>query len=326
MIIDIDSCPSDQERRSGVLEVRIMTFWLDHPSYRPVRDRLINYLTSSKYRFRRLAPVIFLCGGLRSPARETLRNYLNKHRPDLDLFYAEDVWELIAAQSELSALEMEEYLARLADMLIILVESAGTFTELGAFSVVELLRQKLLPILDVAYRNDKSFIATGPVQWIDTDSRFKPAIYVDLQKILTAISEVEDRLKRIPKPTSTRIENLATNPKQLLFFICDLLAVIEPATREMIEYYIMQIVPGVNVRQVSTLIGLGFAMGLIARSEMAINGKTAIFYYRPGFDSLVRPFHHDRWLDLPTHRAEQAGALLTITDGRAALNELKAHL
>ena len=56
-----------------------MTFWLDHPSYRPIRDRLINYLSSTKYRFRRLAPVVFLCGGLQSPARATLRDYLEKH-------------------------------------------------------------------------------------------------------------------------------------------------------------------------------------------------------------------------------------------------------
>jgi hypothetical protein len=303
-----------------------MTFWLDHPSYRPVRNRLIEYLTSTKYRFRRLAPVIFLCGGLQSPARATLRAYLEKHTPDLSLFYAEDVWKDIAARSELSALEMEEYLAQLADMLIILVESAGTFTELGAFSVVEKLRHKLLPILDVSHRKDKSFIATGPVQWIDSDSEFKPAIYVDLEQILTAVTQVEERLQRIPKPTTTRVENLATSPKQLLFFICDLLAVIEPATREIVEYYIAQIVPGVNVRQVSTLIGLGFAMGLIAQAELSINGSTDVFYYRPSIDSLARPFHHDRWLDLPTHRAEQAGALLAIREGREALEQLKGHL
>jgi hypothetical protein len=122
------------------------------------------------------------------------------------------------------------------------------------------------------------------------------------------------------------VENLATNPKQLLFFICDLLAVIEPATREIIEYYIAHIVPGVNVRQVSTLIGLGFAMSLIAESELSINGSNDVFYYRPSIDSLVRPFHHDRWLDLPTHRAEQAGALLAIREGRKALEELRGHL
>jgi hypothetical protein len=304
-----------------------MTFWLDHPSYRPVRDRLIDYLTSSKYRFRRLSPVIFLCGGLNSPARNTLRDYLAKRVSGLALFYAEDVWQQIATRSDLSALEMEEYLAQLADMLIILVESPGTFTELGAFSVVASLRDKLLPILDIRYRNDKSsFIATGPVQWIDNDSRFKPAIYADLERVLTAIAQVEDRLERLPKPSTTRVENLAISPKHLLFFICDLLAVIEPATREIIEYYITQIVPGINTKQVSTLIGLGVAMALIAQSEFSIRGTTAVFYYRPSIDSLVKPFHHDRWLDLPTHRAEQAGALLAIAQGRDALEELKVHL
>jgi hypothetical protein len=48
----------------------------------------------------------------------------------------------------------------------------------------------------------------------NNDSEFKPAIYVDLEKILTAVGQVEERLQRIPKPKTTRVENLATSPKQ----------------------------------------------------------------------------------------------------------------
>jgi hypothetical protein len=88
-----------------------------------------------------LAPVIFLCGGFKSPAREALRVYLGKYDADLAVFYAEDAWSKISANPALNALQMEDYLAKLADLVIVLVESPGTFTELGAFSLSELLRK-----------------------------------------------------------------------------------------------------------------------------------------------------------------------------------------
>ena len=300
-----------------------MTFWLEHPSYKVVRDDLIKYLQSDKRRFRRLAPVVFLCGGFNSPAREVLRKYLAKHDRDLAVFYAEDVWRQIAAMSGAqNALQMEEYLASLADLLIILVESPGTFAELGAFSLSDGLRRKLLPILDSRYKNDQSFIETGPVRWISQDSEFNPPIYVDLRQILTVVDEIEERIERIPKQKPTRVTDLAASPKQLLFFVCDLIAVIEPATREIIQSYVQTIVPSVTETQVSALVGLGSAMELLRPIPLTINGVTATFYYRTSDDALTRPFHHKKWLDLPSQRAAHASVLLAIEQSREALSAL----
>lgn len=71
--------------------------WLEHPSYSPARDHLVKYLRSDNYRFRRLKPVLFLCGGSGSRRRDNLRDYLHKHAPEVSVFYAERVWEHIAA-------------------------------------------------------------------------------------------------------------------------------------------------------------------------------------------------------------------------------------
>jgi hypothetical protein len=49
-----------------------MASWLEHPRYVPARERLIKYLHSTSYRFRRVAPVLFLCGGKDSRTRDTL--------------------------------------------------------------------------------------------------------------------------------------------------------------------------------------------------------------------------------------------------------------
>ena len=119
--------------------------------------RQAHYLSSSRYRFRRLPPLLFLGGGAASQSREALRDYLRQHNPNLGLFYAERVWEYIASRADRGALEMESDLARLADLVVIVVESPGTFAELGAFSLSDPLRKKLLPIVDKQYCHEQSF-------------------------------------------------------------------------------------------------------------------------------------------------------------------------
>jgi len=125
--------------------------WYEHPKYVRVRERLVSSITSPHYRFRRSEPIIFLCGGEKSAPRDTLAAYLRKHLPNTKFFYAEPVWEVIATRLQLGALAMEADLAKLADLVIVIVESPGTFAELGAFSNSDVLRRKLLAIVDSEY-------------------------------------------------------------------------------------------------------------------------------------------------------------------------------
>jgi len=215
-----------------------MASWLRHPRYIPIRDGLIHHLQRTRYRFRRLDPVVFLCGGKDSQSRDAVRDYLGRHGPRLDLFYAERVWDQIAALNQRDALQMEGDLAQLADLVIIIVESAGTLTELGAFALSDELRKKLLPVVDSRYRGDSSFVLNGPLRWIGNESNFKPTIFVPLSRILESAAEIEDRIGRIPKTRSLKISDLAASPKHLLFFICDLVSVIYPASLETIAYYV----------------------------------------------------------------------------------------
>jgi hypothetical protein len=78
-------------QRGGTLTVGEMASWLRHPRYVPVREALITHLQRTRYRFRRLDPVVFLCGGAGSKSRDALTDYLKKFASDLDVFYAERV-------------------------------------------------------------------------------------------------------------------------------------------------------------------------------------------------------------------------------------------
>jgi hypothetical protein len=297
--------------------------WLDNPRYVRTRDDLINRMKSEHYRFRRHGLSVFLCGGANSRRRERLRNYLLKQVPNLlGVFYAERVWEhLTAHASSMSALEMEAELARLADIVIIVVESPGTFAELGAFSLSNELRAKMLPIVDSKYKGQESFIVTGPLRWIDQDSLFRPSVYVKLDTVLDCVAEVEERLSRIPRPKSTKIQNLAERRKHLLFFLCDLVAVTYPVTLPMLQFYVDKIITladGASV-EIATLVGLAESMGLL-RSYKTKVGKVDLTFYAPTSSrALDIPYHHHKLLDLPGLRAHHVSALMTIGDAKLAL-------
>jgi hypothetical protein len=301
--------------------------WLEHPSYVPARDRLINYLRSSHYRFRRLKHILFLCGGAASHTRDVLRDYLRKHAPNLGLFYAERVWEQIAAHGDRSALRMEADLAALADLVLIVVESPGTFAELGAFSLSDPLRKKLLPIVDKQYFHHGSFISTGPLRWVDSDSDFAPTIYVSLNRILEGIDEIEERIARIPNSHTVKISDLAASPKHLLFFLCDLISVIQPATVEMIDFYLSKIAPSSPARDINvpTLAGLGVAMDLLRADKVNLDGQTRTFFSPTTAEAVEHPFHHSRMIDLESLRATQAAVLLAIPEAKAVLAELRSR-
>ena len=184
-----------------------MSSWLNHPRFKPVRNYVLSAFKRKEYHFRKAKSVIFLCGAKRSVARQNLADYLNEYHKNTLVFFADDVWDFLASQEDQNALEMETQLARLADMVCVIVESPGTMAELGAFSNNEELRYKLLPILDRRKKNDKSFIKSGPITWIDKDSLFAPSIWTAPAVILDCLPELEDRLSRIDVSEPPRVSN-----------------------------------------------------------------------------------------------------------------------
>jgi hypothetical protein len=301
-----------------------MTSWIGHPRLRLIIDHIVKDLSPKGYRFRRVEPVVFLCGGENSPRRETLRKYLEKKHPELNIFYAERVWDVIAADPGLSSLKMEGDLASLSDMVVVIVESPGTFAELGAFSHVPALRKKLLPIVDKKYISSTSFIRTGPLRWIDDDSEFKPTIYVPLARILESVDEIEARLARIPLQRAVKLSDLTTSPKHLLFFLCDLVAVITPATLATIAHFLNRIAPGISSMgiDVGTLVGLGVAMGLLRENSVISGGIASAFFSPAKKDALEHPYHRIAWVNLPSLRAEFLSALMSIPEAAAIMTEV----
>ncbi len=290
--------------------------WLKHPKFIRVRDSVLKALTEKERHFRKINSVIFLCGGRSSKPRERLSQYISSQAIPSLIFSAEDVWTILAKQAKFNALEMEEQLAQLADLVIIIVESPGTYTELGAFSLSESLRKKLLPILDPIYAGDGSFIETGPIRWVDSDSDFSPSIWVNLNTILDASPEIDDRLGRLSKPSMTRITDLSKSPKHLLYFICELAGIFGPCPIDHIQFYVKEIIGEINSDQISLLTSLANAMNLI-NSLVSSSGES--LFYQPLSNGKLITYRLTPYFTLPSLRAKVLSVMQTIGPANEAI-------
>jgi hypothetical protein len=292
--------------------------WGSHPEFVAARDRLVRALVGPTLRFKALGHVVFLCGADKSVRREALKSYLvNNNEPQVEVFYAEDVWlQLVshpgttAIGAPNSALELERQLAQFSDAVIIIVESPGTFAELGAFSIADDLRAKLLPILDEKYQHATSFLNTGPVRWVNSDSRFGPAVYADFQRFLLAADEIRGRLGRLPPPKSELITSLAAKRKHLLFFVIDLVTIMGPATRGMLQSVLDRTGTTVASHDLGMLLMVACAVGYIGYHED--HGSAERYYYRCRHGLSQPAFATRKYLNIGKERASFASALLRI--------------
>lgn len=286
--------------------------WLKHPSYVPVRDELIQKLKTHLWIVGRGQPVVFLCGGYRSHRREALAEFLRRHTSCL-VFFAEDIWTDDADGND--ALLLEKRLADLADLIVVIVESPGTFAELGAFSLDPKLNPKLLAILDRQFERDESFINLGPVRTLAKTSSYGRPIFTDFSVILTCSGELQARIGS--GFSRKRFEALAPrtlheNPKSLLSLIVHLVSWLFPVNDDHIKYYIRKIAGnGLNTR-VSELLMLAVSLRLIRRVTLAAAGVAGDFYVVDSIPNMVR----GERLAQSKERARVVGVLQSIPSAR----------
>ena len=124
--------------------------------------------------------LLFLCGGptaaggigAYTSARDFFHRYLIREKPALAnrvrLAEVLDDWfrqDRDKAFPDL--LELEKYLAHIASMTVLFVESPGSIAELGAFAATDALCPKTLAVMNEPIAQRPSFIKDGPVRRIE---------------------------------------------------------------------------------------------------------------------------------------------------------------
>jgi hypothetical protein len=223
------------------------------------------YLTKS-------STLVFTCGktpnNKRPGGRDLLMTYADKHLKTYNFFIAEHFFQVFENKGGKDLLSLEDQLAKFCDCIIVVLESEGAFSELGAFTIKDDLAKMMLIINDRKFIHSKSFISQGPIAKIDRVSKFKPTIYASISSILTAIPAIVERLKRISKQTNTRlsVQNFnafrALAPKHKMLFILDLISILHPVNRQEL-IYTLKYIYGDNSYDISVELGLLMAMRLI---------------------------------------------------------------
>jgi len=162
---------------------------------------------------------VFLIGTGRD-ARNSLRDPLREellgapYYPSLEVFYPEELFdELFQQNNQIDLLRLENLLAKSVHAIVIVLESPGSIAELGAFANHEVLRKRLVVIVNQLYRKDKSFIMLGPVKMLKKING--AVIYYDFnnrhKEALKKLGEqVRGNIRRIAKQVTpdTTIKNL----------------------------------------------------------------------------------------------------------------------
>jgi hypothetical protein len=126
---------------------------------------------------------LFFCGGVRGngAARPTsLRDYLYRKRGirfNANIVFAEDANQLYRDTNYSDLISFEEDIARIVSSVLVIVESPGSFAELGAFAMNETIRSSMRVVVQSRFAEQESFIRFGPIQKLRNEDPESVAFY-----------------------------------------------------------------------------------------------------------------------------------------------------
>lgn len=135
-------------------------------------------------RVSRPSKFVFFCGGSiplqqYEPAKN-LRDYLCRVKPirlGYDLVLAEKAVQLYRDTDYRDLISFEEDIARIASVVIVIAESAGSLAELGAFSANETICTVLRVVIQQEHETAESFVRYGPVERVKNLNRSYLGVY-----------------------------------------------------------------------------------------------------------------------------------------------------
>lgn len=218
-------------------------------------DALQKAIKSSKvYLPAKISKFIFLCGANKnqteiSERRRALIEFSKSHLPHTHFFLAEKMFATLKDEGHKgNILDVEHLISDFSDYILIILESYSAFAELGAFSHNK-LRDKLIIINNVAYKEQQSFINLGPIRAIEEKVGKSRIIYYKMKDdgvstrdaIGDTFYKIYDLLKDQEKSNGKAVDIDAINPakkydKMAAMFLHDLIKISGPIShQEIIE-------------------------------------------------------------------------------------------
>ena len=254
-----------------------MSHPLKHPKGKELLERVAQSFHAEDTYILPTSRIIFVCGGpTDAPSmRQRFLAYAKNFLPQLRMFLAEIAQQEYVRHFESkfqNLAEFESVIADVSNSIVMFPESPGSFTELGFFSSFASFREKLLVVNDNRYKDKDSFISLGPIELIDSDSRFGPTIYINFSKN-PDFSQVDSRLTEgIPSSyrkrlRATKYEELSTQEK--FFSTFEIVRLFQVLTFEWIEFAFSQIWGKHDSKELMSILAMLMASDHIKRYESA---------------------------------------------------------
>ena len=198
-------------------------------------------------------PIVLLCGGQvkckvapdgPDPTVSSLRHAITRLHTDYEVFRPEEIdsWQSDAIFKDLMRFELE--LAAVCSLIIIILESEGAIAELGAFSQVPELGEKIIAVCPEKFKNANSFINFGILRFIaaNNDSNVKsypwtpnqnPFIVCD-ELVADVAADIQEELDKLPKTESLKVNRHS----HILVLICEFLRLFSALKESEIAQYL----------------------------------------------------------------------------------------
>lgn len=218
-----------------------------------------NDLELSEVRVHRPSKFVFLCGGFISQdnrARaQNLRDYLYRVRglsARYNVVLAELATQLYRDGGYTDLISFEEDIARIASVVLVIAESAGSLAELGAFTANETIQKSLRVVIREHFEQSESFVRFGPVERIRRARRANIAVYPWLTHSngTLNVKSTQPHYREIVRfvhdhfaavPASTSFEKLGE--AQLFYIIYWIIHLSLAVSSTVLNSYVRQIVP-----------------------------------------------------------------------------------
>lgn len=202
-------------------------------------------------------PIVLLCGGKVTfklkpedpdPPLESLRHAITKFHTAFEIFRPEEItsWQSDGIFKDLMSFELE--LASICSLVVIILESEGALVELGAFSQLPDLSNKIIAVCPEKYINATSFINLGILRFISATQPANVKSYpwepkepkeqnepanIAQEVIEDFSSDIHEELNKLPKSQVFKINQNS----HVMVLICEFLRLFSALKEtEILEY------------------------------------------------------------------------------------------
>jgi hypothetical protein len=250
------------------------------------------------------SPLVLLCGGPvplpkenaddKDPAIVSLRQLvelesitftLNKGVSKFNLFLPEFIQEWGFDALFKNLMDYEKELASVSSLVIIILESAGSIAELGAFTQLPELSEKLIVIKSLDYGDENSFIDLGILRYLRSnngDHRVKK--YNWLPKTKQGEAKIDnDIADHVLQDINEELNKIKKNPKfneevdtHITTLICEILSIFIVLKEKELFTYLVQLEIDINRDRLKRKLFILNKFEILSIKEIG----DAKFYYR----------------------------------------------